>query len=74
MKTNLLLVAATATILSLFSTVQCGGNIPAGWWKNTHAKSIGSMAEYKQLVDGEAKNKHIFIDFYMQGCYYCYIL
>jgi thiol-disulfide isomerase/thioredoxin len=32
------------------------------------------MEEYMNLVQGEAKNKHIFIDFYMEGCYYCYVL
>ena len=23
--------------------------------------------------DAELKDKHVFIDFYMQGCYWCYV-
>ena len=40
--------------------------MPAKWWQNTKAQSIYSLSEFNQLVNGEMKDKHIFIDFYMQ--------
>lgn len=64
----------TIAIFGLLEVVNCGGNMPAKWWTNTHARAIHSLGELKELVQGEAKEKHIFIDFYMQGCHYCYIL
>jgi hypothetical protein len=59
-------LAATLTLLSLLNNVNCGGGMPAKWWKNTHAKEITSMTELNDLLQGDAKNKHVFIDFYMQ--------
>ena len=50
MNSNILLVAATATLLSLLNPTNCNGNIPANWWKNTHAKPIHSVTEYMNLV------------------------
>ncbi len=73
--TNMMVTAIALTILSLFSVVSCsGGNMPAKWWMNTHAKAIHSITELKDLVQGEARSKHIFVDFYMQQCKWCYLL
>lgn len=48
--------------------------LPANWWLNTNAKSINSLAELNEQLNGESKNKHIFIDFYMQACKWCYVI
>ena len=49
--------------------------LPDQWWLNTEGISIKSNSQFKELVTGDdAKlaDKHIFIDFYMQNCYWCY--
>ena len=32
------------------------------------------MDEFNEFVQGEGKNKHIFLDFYMQNCKWCYVM
>ena len=65
MRTGIIAIALLGCLL--LEVVQCGGgNMPNQWWTNTHAKSIHSMAELRTLIQGEAKKKHVFIDFYMQ--------
>jgi thiol-disulfide isomerase/thioredoxin len=52
-----------------------GGGMPDRWWLNTEGLSVTSNQQYKELVSGsdpEYKDKHVFIDFYMQGCFWCY--
>ena len=49
-----------------------GGEIPANWWLQAKARPIKSYAEFLDLLKGEYKDKTIFIDFYMQHCYWCY--
>jgi thiol:disulfide interchange protein len=53
-----------------------GGNLPPNWWLKTHGVSSGSNNEFKDLIaseDADFKDKHVFIDFYMQGCYWCQV-
>lgn len=53
-----------------------GGSLPPKWWLNTDGVSIESNSEFKELVasdDAEYKDRHVFIDFYMQGCYWCWV-
>lgn len=65
-------------LLYLFLSLVCagGGNLPPKWWQNTHGIPISSNTEFKQLVTSEEadfNDKHVFIDFYMQSCYWCYV-
>ena len=64
-------------LLFLFlSTVLSGGGVPPKWWLNTNGVSITSNDQFKNLIgrdDSEFANKHVFIDFYMQGCYWCWV-
>jgi hypothetical protein len=57
---------------------------PPNWWLNTFGSPIHSNFEFKELVSGKLDekgtvklgkltNKHVFIDFYMEHCYWCYI-
>ena len=55
------------TILTLASA-----NLPYRWWDGCLARSVDSIDDYNSLLDGELKNKFIVLDFYMQGCPYCY--
>jgi thioredoxin-like negative regulator of GroEL len=74
-----MIVKTLATLLSmatLLPTIQAGGGLPPNWWKNTLGTPVTSNQQYKDLVSGsdpELKDKHVFIDFYMQGCYWCYV-
>ena len=49
--------------------------LPSKWWKNTKGVPVESYSQYKELVTSESASmadKHIFIDFYMQNCYWCF--
>lgn len=57
--------------------------MPPNWWENTKGTPILSNSQYKELIAGKLDeneirqpgtiaDKHIFIDFYMQHCYWCY--
>jgi hypothetical protein len=38
-------------ILGLLNVVTCaGGNMPAQWWKATHARPITSLADLKTFI------------------------
>ena len=52
-----------ALILSMAST---GGSLPNQWWKKCKARQVESFQEYKNLMEGELKNKVVFIDFFME--------
>jgi thiol-disulfide isomerase/thioredoxin len=59
----------------MLSMVSCGsGSLPPNWWELSKARPIHSTQEYSELVTGEAKNKFIFIDFYMEYCPWCYYI
>ena len=60
------------SVLLLSTTLAGGGGIPPNWWLNTIGLSVTSNEQYKTLINGELADKHVFIDFYMQGCYWCY--
>ena len=50
--------------------------MPPNWWLNTDGLPITSDSQFKDLMtapDALLKDKHVFIDFYMQGCYWCYV-
>ena len=50
--------------------------MPANWWLNTDGLAITSDSQFKDLMtrdDAKLKDKHVFVDFYMQGCYWCYV-
>ena len=53
---------------------QDGSGLPPNWWVNSKARGISSYQEYQTLVDTELKDKFVFIDFYMQNCYWCYVV
>lgn len=54
--------------LSVFTQVNCGGGqgLPNKWWTNTRGKPVYSLDEFKDLINGDLKDKHVFVDFYMQ--------
>ena len=47
-------------------------NLPYRWWDACLALSIDSIAQFNTLLEGDFKNKYLVLDFYMQGCPYCY--
>ena len=50
--------------------------MPANWWLNTDGLAITSDSQFKELISSQEAtlaDKHVFIDFYMQGCYWCYV-
>jgi thiol-disulfide isomerase/thioredoxin len=54
---------------------QCGGgSIPANWWNLNKAVQVHSNEEFEKLINGDWKHKHVFIDFYMQHCPWCYYI
>ena len=78
-------ILAVAASLTCFVGVITagGGSMPPNWWENTLGTPITSNSMYKELIAGKLDenevrqpgtiaNKHIFIDFYMQHCYWCY--
>lgn len=54
------------------SPTSAGGGLPANWWLKANAKPVHSMSDFNKLVKGELRHKHVFIDFYMEHCPYCY--
>lgn len=64
-------------LVATFSLAACGGGgMPPKWWLNTEGLHITSDSQFKELVsstDATLKDKHVFIDFYMEGCYWCYV-
>ena len=54
------------------ATIANSGGMPAQWWLNTNARAVTSAKEFNDLITGEYANTHIFIDFYMQYCVWCY--
>ena len=65
------------SFVATFSLASCGGGgMPDKWWLNTDGLAITSNAQFKELISGTEPtlaDKHVFIDFYMQGCYWCYV-
>ena len=69
-------IAALLSLATLLPATLAGGNLPPNWWLNSLGTPISNNQEYKDLVSGsEAQwaDRHVIIDFYMQGCYWCYI-
>lgn len=65
-------LAAFLLVLSLLPLALSGGSMPANWWTHTNARSIGSWEEYVDVLSSEGSTKHVFVDFYMKNCPYCY--
>ena len=65
------------TLVATFSLASCGGGgMPDKWWLNTEGLAVTSNTQFKELIsssDAKLADKHVFIDFYMQGCYWCYV-
>ena len=62
-------------LATLVSTISIAQGLPSKWWKNTEGTPIENFQQFKELVASETAtmaSKHIFIDFYMQNCYWCY--
>ena len=76
------LVFAATTILSSSMLASAGGGIPPNWWLNTEGINVKSNDHFKELVTGKLVNgvkqqgtlhdKHVFIDFFMEHCYWCW--
>ena len=58
----------------LGAVIAGSGSLPPNWWEQSKARPIASYADYLNLVNGEAKNKFVFIDFYMEYCPWCYYI
>ncbi len=56
----------------LLNMTNAGGDLPDGWWKKCKARPIKDYKEYLSLVEGDFKDKFIFVDTYMEHCPYCY--
>ena len=69
-------IGAVLIVSMMFlAKVEAGGQgLPPNWWLMSKAKPIHSMAEFNTLMDGELKNKFVFIDFYMEHCPWCYYI
>ncbi len=48
--------------------------MPSQWWTKCKARPVGSFQEYKELIEGEYKNKVVFVDFFMESCTWCYYM
>jgi thiol-disulfide isomerase/thioredoxin len=66
--------SALALLLGLLasSVAAGGGDLPAKWWEKSKAHHVGNYKEYLDLVKGEAKDKVVFIDFFMKRCPWCF--
>jgi thiol-disulfide isomerase/thioredoxin len=68
---SILLVLALVAL----SQVQAGsGSLPPNWWEGCKARPIASYGEYAELMQGEFKNKFVFVDFFMDYCPWCYYI
>lgn len=67
----MLFIALLSTLL-IKVCVAGKAQLPQNWWLNTNAKSISSMEEFMHEVNDVNPNRHIFVDFYMQYCAWCY--
>ena len=73
---------SVASVLMSYMTVEAGGGMPPNWWLTTEGISIKSNEHFKELVTGKLSNgvkvpgtmhdKHVFIDFFMEHCYWCW--
>ena len=50
--------------------------MPERWWEESEGIQVESMKHYKQLMmkgkNSELHGKHVFLDFFMEACHYCY--
>jgi thiol-disulfide isomerase/thioredoxin len=49
-----------------------GGNMPDNWWEDCNAKQVFTWADLSDKLQNEWKHKYVFVDFFMQKCYWCW--
>lgn len=50
--------------------------MPEQWWEDSEGTQVESFKHYKLLMmkgkHSELDGKHVFLDFFMENCHYCY--
>jgi len=49
-----------------------GGAMPDNWWEECHAKQEYTWSDLTDKLQHEWKHKYVFVDFFMQKCYWCW--
>ena len=61
-----ILIALSLMVILSFMVQGGGGNMPANWWKASHARQVDSLKDLDYLLTHEWKNKYVFVDFYLK--------
>ena len=64
--TKLFLTYLLIATLFTGSSMGGGGSMPSQWWTKCKARQVSSFNEYKSLIEGEFKDKIVFVDFFME--------
>ena len=63
-------------LLSVVAAQMTVNGLPYNWWLNSTGLQVTSWDHYKELImsgdDSQFRDKHVFIDFFMKHCPYCY--